>query len=198
MSSVGYLSHGPIGTKLGTFIIDDNLQIANIHVPINLYNKYLTESINIGIKWLHKKIEDSSIDQRYPSLFNKFITLIENNGFTDDINQNIIEMVCSLSNKLNKKTPTIDNIRSSQEIKPPSDYKKEKHIHHLGPHNLSDLTEQDIDFTRGIMVQMSTGKYELFFYVRHDDHNDILPYEYIFDKIKNIPTLMVNGYKLNK
>ena len=195
MDIIKYGNHGAIGTKLGTFIINDNLVIVNKHVPIPVYSKYLSESINIGIKWLHKQIEDSTVESKYSLLLDKFISLIDQGNYTDDLNQNIIEVVCNLLNKLNKlKLP--DSIRSSQEIKRSPEVKRERRVGHLGPQELSQINEKDVDFSRALMVQTSTGKYELFFYVRHNDHNDILPYEYIADKVKNIPQLMFNGYKI--
>ena len=184
-----YNNSGPIGTKLGTFIVDENLETVNKYVPILLYDKYLIESINFGVKWLFTKIEGhTGIGDKYTRYRDKFIKLINDDKYSDDLNQQVIEITHDLSSKLNRiKAPELAR----------SDKGASKNNNHLGPSNLDDILENDVDFTRGLMVQTVPGRYELFLYVRHSDHYDILPYEFIVERLKTVPNLLINGYKVN-
>jgi hypothetical protein len=185
MSARKYITPGPIGTKLGTFIVNENLEIINKHIPLSLYDKYLIDSINLGISWFHKRLTEHKVDEKFFRHYDKFVKLINNSAYSDELNQGIIEATYDLNSKLNHiETPVIQHI-------------EKKRVHHLGPDSLNNITEKDIDLTRGLMVQTTPGKYELFLYVRHLDHYDTLPYEYISEKIRNLPNLLYNGYKLN-
>lgn len=186
---------GPIGTKLGTFIVDENLQVLSKHVPINMYNEYLVQSINSGFKWLYKISETRSLDQRYTKSLEKFRDSIEHGYYTDSLNQEIIDTTHNLLSKIDNSSPI--ELRLSQEIKNLKGPRKGKNIAPMGPHNVEDMTDKDVDLTRALIVQTSTGKYELHLYVRHNDHYDILPYDYIIEKVKILPNLIYNGSKIN-
>jgi len=195
MSTRKYATIGPIGTKLGTFLINDDLETANKYVSIAQYDKYLIESITIGMKWLTSKIEENGIDKKFLILYNRFQKQINDGDITDQLNQNIIEICYNLSSKLNKIERS--SLTSSKEIKSKINIHAVPKSNHLGPMQLSDITEKDIDLSRGLMTQSGVGKYDLYLYVKHQDHYDILPYEYIIDKVKILPNLLFNGYKIN-
>lgn len=182
---------GAIGTKLGTFIIDDNLTISSEYVPINHYSSRLFDSINMGIKWMEKAINNTT-DNKYNKLLDKFNKFIKDGQCTDELNQSIIDVSHDLLYKIDQNK--VNDMKISQEIK---NIKKGRNSPILGPDKISDITEKDIDLSRGLMVQTSSGKYELYLYVRHRDHNDILPYDYIIDKVKSLPNLVFNGFKIN-
>lgn len=229
--------HGPVGTKLGTFIVDENLTIENNYVALPLYDKYLIDSITIGLAWIGKKIKENAVDAKYLRLYQKFCGLLQNVGYTDELNQSVIEVAHDLSSKINSvtvKNPL--NVSTGLYNSPPSpsmtlggppglpgphgphgpggnssprgppkinhrealpvkDFKFRPN--HLGPTDLDSITDKDIDFSRALMVHTISGKYELFIYVRHNDHWDLLPYEYISRKLDKIPGLIYNGMKIN-
>lgn len=211
--------HGPVGTKLGTFIIDDELTIENKYISLSLYNKSLIDSINKGLQWMEKKIYNDIQDVKYIKLYQKFKYLIGTYGYTNELNQSIIEASHDILSKLNIvkasifKSNTNMNDNSGKIIdgrnnnKVPNTNDKIKDVYepkhstvkknHLGPNDLNNITDADVDFSKGLMVQTLPGKYQLFLYVRHNDHWDILPYECICDKIKKIPNLIFNGVKIN-
>lgn len=184
-------NHGPIGTKLGTFIIDSSLAVQNVRVSIQRYNQLLVDSINFGLKWISQKLLENKVDERFSQTLENLYSMLRKNGYDDSLNQSVIETVHKLSDKLNmlKLNMYIPPVKEIKEI-------KQKEIH-LGPADLDKITFKDVNFTKGIMVQVSSGKYELFLPVRHDDHWDILPYEYIQNKIGIMPNLLLNGSKIN-
>jgi len=200
-------THGPIGTKLGTFIVDDNLTIENKYISLSSYNKLLIDSINMGLKWIETKVKDEMVDTKYVKYYNKFLNSIENYGYTNEVNQNIIEVAHDMLSKFNpvkilSQKPS--HIIKTDNIKPDIDLKSHQpdknstvKNNHLGPQNLDNITDIDVDFSKGLMVQTMPGRYQLFLYVRHNDHWDILPYEHIAEKIKSIPNLLFNGIKIN-
>ena len=179
---------GAIGTKLGTFIVNDELEIKNIHVSQFKYNEYLINSINTGIGWLLKVLQEKKIDDKGISTIKKLHNLVIEGNFNERLNHSIIETCYNIDDKLT----TIVNKNSY-----PNFSHNNRKNHHLGPHNLSQITEHDIEFNRGLMVETLPGKYTLYFYVKHQDHLDLVPYEYIIDKIKDIPNLLYNGHKIN-
>lgn len=201
-------NHGPIGTKLGTFIVDDKLTIENSYVALQLYDKLLIDSITIGLKWIGKKLDENLLDNKYKRLYQKFTSLIETNGYTDELNQSIIEIAHDISSKINSVASkqlvnsATGSPRNNQKMftgnQVSSSIKEFKFKpNHLGPDDLNNITDKDIDFSRGLMVQSLPGKYDLFLYVRHNDHFDLLPYEYITEKIKRLPQLIYQGMKIN-
>ncbi len=173
---------GPIGTKLGTFIINEALETENKHVPISSYDKYLIDSITLGIKWLYKTISENAVDEKFHRYYEKFNRAIQDGKYSDELNQDVIETSYDLNSRINRI------------IVQRQDKKK---IGHLGPEDLNKITEKDVDFTRGLMVQTVAGKFELFLYVHHSDHYDVLPYEYIAERVKELPKLYIGDHQIN-
>ena len=190
--------HGPIGTKLGTFIIDDNLTTKHMHVALSVYPNFLIESITFGLNWMRENIKDLPDDNKYARLYGKFMNSLDTSNYTDNLNQNIIETAYALSVYLNNmhsqrshQELLTNSLRDSQNIR---DGNQKKHV---GPSDLENITEKDVDFSRVILVMITPGKYQLFLKVRHDEHWDILPYDFIIEKIGSVPNLFYGGIKIN-
>ena len=166
--------HGPVGTRLGTFITNNQLDIESKHFPLNQYDKLLVNSINLGLEWLRKNINILNIQK-----YNNLLTVIERlytEGCTDSLNQKIIELAYDVLSKVNDLN--INPARNTPEIKP-----KTKLNNHLGAPNLNDISVIDILTDTYVMVQTFPGNFVLCLYVKHNDHYDILPYEYIIKKV---------------
>ena len=170
-------AHGPVGTKLGTFIMNDQLQIKNEHFPLNRYDGLLINSIETGLEWLRKNVHLLGL-QKYDTLLVKVEEQF-NKGYTEGLNQRIIELAYDVLSKINdvgasslsKKTP---------EVKP-----KNKLNNHLGALNLNDISLVDVNVDKYVFVETFPGNYVLCLYVKHNDHFDLLPYDYIAKKIPN-------------
>src|SRR5437773_1416968 len=93
---------GAIGTKLGTFIIDDNVKVSHEHVSLHQYDKFLIDSINFGLKWLSKKSQEGKLDTRDLATIQKLQNDFKENNYTDNLNQRIIEVCYNIRSKLNK------------------------------------------------------------------------------------------------
>lgn len=212
---------GPIGSKLGTFIINSNLEIKDEYVALHQYDKYLKDSINTGLEWISNNVGALSGD-KYLNLFERIKNNINKDGYTDTINQNIIELSYDILSKLNNpkteeapgyfalggnslkgsgsgrnslKNSNSGNFlkKSNSSMKKSNPSTKNKMDAHLGTDNLDKLSITDVDLTRSLMVQVDIGRFVMFLYVRHLDHWDILPYEYIYEKIENFPSLLLKN-----
>ena len=171
---------GPIGTKLGSFIVNDQLEITNNYFTLPQYEKYLNSSIDIGLLWLRKNVPLSN-SSKYKYLLQGIENSLTDGKYTEALNQKIIELSYDVLSKINEGTRKIPNRNSpKREIKV-----KSKLDTHLGPETLDKITTQDVDSDKLVLVETYPGNFVLCLYVRHNDHWDILPYKYIAEKIPN-------------
>ena len=175
---------GPIGTKLGLFIIDDKLEISNDYYSIAQYDKYLKTSIELGLTWLKKHVPILS-SAKYKNLLINIEDQISKYNYTESINQKIIELSYDVLDNINK-------IATHPEKKSSVLQKN----NHLGPENLDKISIEDIDPEMHVLVETHLGNFVLFLYVKHNDHWDILPYKYIIEKIPNFKFEILNNIEI--
>ena len=171
-------SLGPVGTKLGTFIINDQLEIKNEYYNLAQYDKALKNSIDIGLTWLRKHIPVINLTK-----YNNLLLSVEEQylkgKYTESLNQRIIELSYDILSKLNDMT-TPPVLRKYPETKI-----KVKPENHLGAPDLDKISLSDVNIEKYVMVETYPGNFVLCLYVKHNDHWDILPYKYIAEKIEN-------------
>ena len=168
----------PIGTKLGSFIVNDQLEVQNAYHTLAQYEKLLKSSIDIGLYWLQRNVPILDIS-KYKNLLTNVEEQFSKNKYTESLNQRIIELSYDVLSKLNSMT-------SQPIFKKHIDNKiKTKPDNHLGTPDLNKILLADVNTEKYIMVETHPGNFVLCFYVKHNDHWDILPYKYIADKIDN-------------
>ena len=171
----------PIGTKLGSFIINDQLEVQNAYHTLAQYEKMLKSSINIGLYWLQQNVPILNIN-KYTNLLTNVEQQFSRTKYTESLNQRIIELSYDVLSKLNSITSQpIFKSHTENKIKPKQD-------NHLGTPDLDKILLSDVNTEKYIMVETHPGNFVLCFYVKHNDHWDILPYKYISEKIENFST----------
>src|SRR5205823_1786295 len=92
---------GPSGTKLGSFIINDQLEIKNEYCTVVQYDIHLKNSIDIGLVWLRKNISHLN-DPKYESVLTSIESHFIKKGYTDALNQRILELSHDVLTKMNQ------------------------------------------------------------------------------------------------
>lgn len=203
-------SPGIIGTKRGTFILDPNLNVGTISVPVEHYDEYLKKSIDYGLEWLNRYVFTNNIDKQLT--LNKFKKGI---NYTDECNQQLIDICYGWVKK--KKSPSVSPkpktksnfreysvwaqpkpLRYSNLIEETDEEIKNELNEILSEPELHSYTIHDINLSNGYLVCGPNGESEIFINIRHNDHNDILPMSYLCEKFPELKNILHGTYKLIK
>ena len=177
-------SLGPVGTKLGSFIINDQLETKNDYYNVAQYDKFLRNSIEIGLSWLRKHVPTLGT-VKYKNLLVSVEEQFIRSKYTESLNQRVIELSYDVLSKINDtSTPTVQR-KFSEGHKNSENKSKIKIDNHLGALSLDKITLIDVDTTKFIMVETQPGNFILCLNVKHNDHWDCIPYKYIAEKIPN-------------